>query len=254
MTEAIVAEKTTYHPPIIEAVINLVCELAPGASMDEVQKQATLLLRDQYPIVENMQVLEHRIQPTEGGLAHNIAQQNQGVRFIQEDKQQLVQFRVDGFSFNRLAPYSSLDDYLEEISRLWAIYLDIAKPVTLKRISMRYINRVPIPFNGSPIDLNDYVTVIPPVLPGVGLKFSGVFQSIQLVCPDSKAQAQLTVATEKPTAEGIPVIVDIEVSLETNAAPAALDTWRDDINNLRSLKNSIYDTTLTPECQSLLQQ
>jgi len=49
-------------------------------------------------------------------------------QFLSEDKKQLVQLRRGGFSFNRLIPYISLDDYLGEVSRTWALFVDVVRP------------------------------------------------------------------------------------------------------------------------------
>ena len=69
----------------------------------------------------------------------------QALQFLQDDERQLVQVRVQGFSFNRLAPYTSLDDYLPEIKRTWGLYVDLVKPVQVRQIRVRYINRILLP-------------------------------------------------------------------------------------------------------------
>ena len=46
----------------------------------------------------------------------------QSLQFLHEDEKQLVQVMAQGFSFNRLAPYTSLDDYLPVIQRTWELF------------------------------------------------------------------------------------------------------------------------------------
>jgi len=254
MSEIDTSSEPNYRAPIIEAVISFDCELAPNHKLEELKDNVPAYLEEAYPIKQNTQELTQEFKATKDGVALNVSPQNLGFRFTQENKEQLTQFKTNGFSFNRLIPYSSLDDYIEEIKKLWAIYLEVAKPVTLKRISMRYINRINIPIIENSPSLKDYFTVTPPVFPGNKLLLAGMFQSIQLVCPDSKANAQLTIATENPTEMHVPIIVDIEAFINLNQDPSSFKVDGEEIKILRDLKNSIYRTTLTQECQNLFQQ
>ena len=67
----------------------------------------------------------------------------QALQFLHADEKQLVQVRAQGFSFNRLAPYTSLDDYLPEIERTWHLFVGLASPVQIRVVQLRYINRIP---------------------------------------------------------------------------------------------------------------
>jgi uncharacterized protein (TIGR04255 family) len=53
-------------------------------------------------------------------------------QFLKNDEKQLVQFRNEGFSFNRLAPYTTLDDYLPQIKKNWEIYRIVAAPSEIR--------------------------------------------------------------------------------------------------------------------------
>ncbi|MCF6314527.1 MAG: TIGR04255 family protein [Verrucomicrobiales bacterium] len=253
MTE--VAQQThTYDSPIIEAAISIDCDLAPGATMDEILGNAENRLSEAYPIIEKLQEQEHTIEQTQKGLSHRVVQENKTVRFIRKDKTQVVQFGINGFVFNRLTPYTSLDDYLVEVGELWDVYQQTANPLMINKISMRYINRIVIPHeNEQDLDLNSYLTVIPAIMPNEELSFGGIFQSVRFSSRDKRLNAQLTVATENLINEGLSVIVDIEVFTLKNEAPAALSVWMSDIQDLRALKNSIYQTTLTERCHNLFQ-
>jgi uncharacterized protein (TIGR04255 family) len=253
MSDTAKQASSNYHAPIVEAVISFDCELPPAHTLNELKTEVPEYLQSAYPIKQNTKAYQHSIKPGKENIELNISPQNERFRFLQEDKKQLTQFKTDGFSFNRLAPYTSLDEYLEEITKLWLIYLEVAKPVTLKRISMRYINRINIPRVENTIDLADYVTITPATYPGGDLQFAGIFQSIQFICPHSQAKAQLTLATEDLTPTHIPIIVDIEAFLNLNQDPSSFIIDAEEIRNLRKLKNLIYQTTLTEKCQNLFQ-
>src|SRR5437879_2445679 len=78
--------------------------------------------RDRYPKFRVQFIQETKIEtqpqsPPQTSFRHGL----QALQFLQEDEKQLVQVRAQGFSFNRLAPYTSLDDYLLEIKRTWEV-------------------------------------------------------------------------------------------------------------------------------------
>src|SRR5262249_9107418 len=62
--------------------------------------------------------------------------------FHSADGRDVVQFRNDGFTYNRLAPYTSGDAVIEEALRVWPAYLEVLARPDVKRIAMRYINRM----------------------------------------------------------------------------------------------------------------
>lgn len=251
--------QTTYNAPIIEAVIDFDCELAPGTSLPDYRDTIRDATSDCYPESKEIRVQKHTLTPKQEGVEHQVDNNINAIQCISSDEKQLIQFRSKGFSFNRLSPYTSLDDYLPEIARTWDLYRQIIKPAVLQRISMRYINRIPIPIPSpnspeDPVRLKDYFTVTPPQVPKNGLNLIGLFQSLRFHDPRNETHAQLTLATENPTPETVPVVVDIEAFLKIGEEPQPLDHCRENFDILRDLKNYIYETTLTPTCQSLFQQ
>src|SRR6266702_3372368 len=50
---------------------------------------------------------------------------------------EVAQFRVDGFTFSKLEPYTTWREVFGEAIRLWEIYLNLAKPKQLSRIAVR---------------------------------------------------------------------------------------------------------------------
>jgi uncharacterized protein (TIGR04255 family) len=67
------------------------------------------------------------------------------------------------FSFNRLAPYTTLDDYLPEIERAWLLYVDLVSPVQIRVIRLRYINRMLLPMPANQLDLDEFLEIGPRV-------------------------------------------------------------------------------------------
>lgn len=94
-------------------------------------------------------------------------------QFVQSDGKQLVQVRAQGFSFNRLAPYTGFDDMLAEVERTWHLYVKIASPVQIRVIRLRYINRILLPLVEGRVELDEYLKVGPKLPDEDRLAFSG---------------------------------------------------------------------------------
>ena len=112
------------HPPIIEAVLDIDCDMPVNFSLEDNISNIRELYKDRYPDAKNTYVQHHAIKRKSGKDVEVSAstQKIQALQLRQDDGKQLVQVRSQGYSFNRLAPYTSLDDYLEEIQRTWLLF------------------------------------------------------------------------------------------------------------------------------------
>jgi uncharacterized protein (TIGR04255 family) len=82
--------------------------------------------------------------------------------FKSGDEKEVAQFRVDGFTVNRLAPYTSWADLLPRSMRLLEIYLRVSRPKSITRVATRYINRLRLPS----ARFAEYLTQPPRSVPG----------------------------------------------------------------------------------------
>lgn len=242
------------HPPIVEAVLDIDCDLPPGQELSALEAPAREHFSGAYPKVEQRIVREHRIE-TRADTPHDVSFRHavaiDAVQFAHDDGKQLVQVRSQGYSFNRLAPYTSLDDYLSEIERTWRLYVSIATPVQIRQVRLRYINRLLLPLDEGKVRLKDYLRV-PPTLPDEErLTFTGFVHQHAVLEPDTGNQAHLILASQAPEGDRLPVILDIGV-----VAPerGEVDDWpriEAKIHSLRALKNHLFDRSLTKRCLKL---
>src|SRR4051812_3389893 len=97
------------HPPIVEAVLDIDCDLPPAQEITSLEASAVEVFRDRYPKLVRQYLQQHRIeQPATDGPVQIVSQHEgiQALQFMRDDEKQLVQVRAQGFSFNRLAPYT----------------------------------------------------------------------------------------------------------------------------------------------------
>ena len=240
--------------PIIEAIVDIDCDLPPSLDLQSLREAAGDALRDRYPKFRQQLIQEHVF--TKEGDAPPEFRINQGqgaMQFLTQDEKQLIQFRPNGFSFNRLAPYGSLDDYLTEIESSWRTFLQLAQPVMVRKIGIRMINRILLPMDAGRLDFGDFLRVTPR-LPETGspLGFLGFLDQQMALDSDTGNRANIIKTTELPQGDQLPLILDIDVFNSSEIPPADWSLIRDRLDSIRSLKNRIFRNTLTPQCLNLL--
>ena len=81
------------------------------------------------------------------------------LRFLSEDERAMVQIGPDLLAINRLRPYSSWNDFKPLVLRVLTKYQKVARPKGIRRIGVRYINRIEIPL--SEVKVDDYLVAFP---------------------------------------------------------------------------------------------
>lgn len=239
--------------PIIEAVVDIDCDLPPKLDLHGLRQAAEEALRERYPKFRQQFIQQHVFKQEGGKPPESEIRQTLGaMQFLSEDERQLVQFRPNGFSFNRLAPYGSLDDYFAEIEAGFAVYLRLTQPVMVRKIGIRMINRILLPMNGRRLDFADFLTVSPR-LPETGspLSFLGFLDQQMALDAASGNRANILKTIEQTQGEKLPLILDIDVFYPCELAPGEWTVIRSRLDSLRSLKNRIFRNSLTPQCLNL---
>ena len=240
-------------PPIIEAIVDVDCAMPPAASPEALEAAARAALADRYPKLRLQHFQEHRIESNGQQPTLSVRRGVQALRFFQEDEKQLVQVRAQGYSFNRLAPYSSLDDYLPEIRRTWDIFVGLARPMEVRQVRLHYINRLLLPLNGSAsVELVDYIATAPIRFPlEAELTFDGLLHRYAAVEAATGHRVGLTLASQPAEGDRMPMILDIEVAAEGPVDPESWPAVLGKINALRALKNRVFASTITEKCVAL---
>ena len=242
------------NPPIVEAVFDVDCDLPPGLDLAALEGPSRTRFGDAYPKFQTQFVQELNLE-TAAGAPPNMTTRVavQSLQFRHEDEKQIVQVRAQGFSFNRLAPYTSLDDYLPEIERTWRLYVDLVSPVKIRAIRLRYINRILLPMTARAVILDEFLKIGPRLPDEEGLTLSGFLSQQSAIEKDTGLQINLVLTAEGVVDEKLPVILDITVASVIFAEPADWLKMKACIDALRRLKNRIFENTLTPKCIELFQ-
>ena len=239
--------------PIIEAVVDIDCDMPPSLDLDALDAVAKHSLGDRYPVARRRLANEHLIAGVDTGAVSVTSRQAlQALQYLAADERQIVQWRPNGFSFNRLAPYGRLDDYLPEIERNWKDFAAIAKPVLCRTVRLRYINRLALPTKGGQVELNDYLRVAPRSADDRRFTFAGFLSQQSMIDNVTGSHVNVVMATQPQTqGDTLPVIFDIEVLQMLLSEPGDWPALSVKIAELRALKNLVFEQSLTESCLNL---
>lgn len=175
-----------------------------------------------------------------------------GYMFTSSDGKQIVQARLDGFTFNRLKPYDRWESFRDQSRHFWQIYVDLAKPLQITRTALRYINRIEIPLPMR--DFKDYIRTLPEIAPELPQGLERYVMQLYIPVVEVPAMALVTqrmdpVAQDSPV---VPLIFDIDV-----IHPHPLDVNSEEVwemfEKLHDLKNDIFFKSITEKAKHLFQ-
>lgn len=240
--------------PIVEAVLDVDCDMPTSMDFEALDANAKQALGDSYPVARRQFLSEHQITAgPDSPPSVTVRQGIQALQFVSQDEKQLVQIRPQGFSFNRLAPYGSLDDYAPEMERTWRLFVALASPVCVRLVRLRYINRIQLPLADGKIDLDKFLRLAPRLPDEERLTFVGFFNQHSAAEPTTGNQVNIVFATQ-PAVDGVlPIILDIEAFKVGEVEPVDWKSISSTIQSLRRLKNLVFRNSLTPECLNLFQ-
>ena len=237
---------TLTKAPITEALIDIQVKLpstVDAKKIDSIYES----IKDKYPEKQEQKISEVRFELKEEVVQSSDVKIN-GYVYITSDKKQIVQTRLDGFTFSRLHPYVTWKELHDEAYRLWKIYRDITSPEAITRVALRYINNLNIPM---PIkDFGDYLTA-PPTVPeklpqGVG----GFLTRVVIHESSIGVTAIITQALEQIGTDSAPIIIDIDVfKLQPNGMEEN-EVW-DTINKIRHFKDKIFFNSITNKLKEM---
>ncbi len=238
------------NAPIREALIDLRVALPDEVASEDLEA-AYSHIRNQYPVQKPIHHGRFGIHFDFKAETHKTIQAEQsslGYRFESEDGKQIVQFRTNGFTFSRLAPYTSWEDVRGEAESLWKVYCDAAVPMRVTRIAARFINeiRIPLPFK----DFGEYLTAPPRIPEQLPQALSSYLLRIVLPEPKIGAFAIITQALEEVKPDHAPVILDIDTFINQTPDDDDATIWRR-LEDLRNFKNNIFFESITEKALEL---
>lgn len=230
--------------PIVEAVIHWRArgrkELQRDGLSDELKSKSG------YPTVKTQKEVQLEAEIGPQGASQAQRAHWHGLRLESADSRNIAQFTRNGFVFSRLAPYEDWNRFAEEATRLWQVHVEIAEPVGIERLGVRFINRI------SPIQLSevDETLALAPRCPGsLALPIQEFLHRSRFNVPKTPYNISIIQTTQPAGATEIGeigLILDIDVF-----TTSTIEMNNQDIDSrladMRWLKNKAFFNLMTPQ-------
>jgi uncharacterized protein (TIGR04255 family) len=236
--------------PITEAILDLKVILPETFSVDKILEIHPRVL-ERFPTSEPLYVGSLAVQAGPD-IQVQTSREHNGFLFRSADGKRIFQATLQGFTFNRLAPYTSWEEFSDDARYLWEIYKDVCKPAFVTRAAVRYINRIDIPIKGQ-IELQEYLKTIPEVASDLPQKnLSSFFMQLQIPQEDLNCMLIINETLTLPPSPGfISVILDIDLFRQQSWKSDDEDIWRF-LAQLRERKNLIFRKSITEKTEELI--
>lgn len=234
--------------PITEAIIDVRASLAAGITLSDIERLGQASLSD-YPNRQTRFLTEALMR---GGaeVEAKVKQTHVGFVYTSSAEPYVVQFRLDGFTLSRLAPYVDWDTFRSEAQRLWRLYAAALRPEVVTRLAVRYINRLDVA--ALQFELGDYLGAFPQLPDGIGRPMSGFVMHLEIPQPDVEATLLLNIATaEPPSPETTSILLDIDVFRGTELKDDDGRIW-EILDRLRARKNEVFESCITEKTRELI--
>ena len=178
------------------------------------------------------------------------------VQLVTTDGRRLVGIGRDSLSVHMLRPYrqhgeetqGGWDEFKPRISEALDAYWKVADPMGVKRVGVRYINRLVIP-SGS-VELEDYLTCGLPQSAALPETVSNFVSRVEYAFPHP-VRLILTLGTVPASRAGVQeFLLDLDLIRE-DAEP--LDQWQalSAVEELRTREREVFESVITDEARRL---
>lgn len=243
------------NPPIQEALIDIQVALPDKVTL-ETLKSFHAGLETRFPEIKERILWQQGVQISDANRSHSVnsSQSVDGYLFVSNVEGKVVQSRCDGYTFNKLRPYSDWETFNTEAKELWLHYVTIAQPVSVQRIALRYVNRITLPF---PLgDLREYCLLFPDLPPELPQGLSEFFLRAALPVPEKQclSTVSLTFEPSTPGATALNLIFDNEAVYFPDSLNVETEAIWSKLTELRDLKNRVFNGSLTQKTKELFRQ
>ena len=234
------------NAPVTEAIIDFRVKARAGFRAEEFV-DLKVSLSDRFPKVEERRGQQATIEIKEGQAQPPVVQDLglQAYFFKSSDGKTIAQFRADGFTFNRLRPYTSWEELFPKAMNLWSLYSSISKPKVVTRLAVRYINRIELPAGAETFEA--YLRAAPIVPPQLPQYISSFLTRVTIHDPKTNIDAHVAQALEgSAPGKQLAVIFDIDAYKQREFStddPAIEQVF----GQLRAFKNLIFFNYLTDD-------
>lgn len=233
------------NPPIVEAAIGVSVPILASPYLERLK--GCVITSEHGPYQGPFHVYQNQLEMRilDGRSTAFTEDRHLGWRWASNDNLIGVQFKLDGFAFNRLGRYDTWETFTAEAKRVWSLYYEAVGTTPIGMYGVRYINKVYIPL-GKPLE--DFLRAYPKT-PDVGrpwvISESALRFAVRIDTPriGNFIHQHLLVPSDRP--EHAAVILDNDFRYPAEGLPED-ELWAS-IDAVREVKDDYFREILTPE-------
>ncbi len=237
------------RPPITEAVIEIRLE---GSLSERMVGKIHSRLKKHYESSERISIIAFMLDPRKEEIA-KIPDEFEGYKLTSKDQADVVQIKPNMMACSRLAPYHGWESFEPRARENWEMWRKTTKHTKIKRIGVRYLNRIDIPLRrGHKIDIEDYLTIFPKY-PEPHLLTSFTKYTMQVMGPFSIEGFYLIINTnvvKPPMIDHFSIVLDLDLSPQGDMPQRNDKVW-EMINQMREYKNNAFEMCITDKAREL---
>lgn len=234
------------NAPIVEAVIDFRIVREASISPDTFSGLRASI-GERYSQISSIHSFEARFGIDSGKILEP-AQRRAGLGCRYQAGTEVAQFRVDGFTFSKIKPYTTWEEVFGEAFRLWGIYLRLAKPKQLSRIAVRYINQMKV--TGNP-NINDFLEAPPSLPPPIPSVLRDFLMRVH-IADERRSCAAVVVQALEPQLDPNIMSLLLDIDAYRDVAQTPTDPGLPMLfEQLRELKNEIFYASITDKAAEM---
>jgi len=233
------------NPPLIEALCEL--QFQPGQPWDwTIPGRIYERVQQEYPKRREMNVLEVDLraagteieQEVKGGVARML--------FLRDDERGVIQVGHNVLAVNQLEPYSNWETFRKMIEQALGVYAEIAQPAQIRRIGLRYINRIKLPSVSEAGQFVLFLPQVPEAVPHPPASWAIRVDIPYSVCEHLRLQSAVLI--DVPA-----ILLDIEFATEEPYNPFEHE-WRAWLERAHSEIEQVFEATITPVARKAFEE
>jgi uncharacterized protein (TIGR04255 family) len=244
------ARKHYSHAPIVEAIINIGCEVANTEWLgDESFRPA---LPDSY--VRQSPLFSVTGKRSSDGSGWHTTEDILGRLWRSGPERYVISWRRDGLGLSRLDPYENWERFSAWAKEQWQLYSETCRPTKISLLSVRYVNRITIPMEtGGFTDLSWYLRTVPDISPDLALGFASYTWQAEILDTVPGGSIRLTQLLFPRTEERAPIslILDFDISRPFIEVDLTEEEMWQAFNVLRDAKNDAFEACITNRMRRL---
>ncbi len=232
------------HAPIAEAVIEFQFDGSENVTLESLKSIAEKL-KELYPNQNQKRGSVIKALVKDSGPETEIVDKGVvGISARSEDGNKILQLLQDRFAFSHLQPYTKWGDLEKDTFYVWNCVIDEIDIECVKRVGVRFINRIEIDM---PIEsFSDYIVSAPIIPEGIPQGISAYEQRVIIPNPDNGAIAIVNQSMGGLDSEKnvVPVILDIDVGMAGRYVSKE-ENLKKILGPLREYKNDMFFRNIT---------